>query len=284
MSPDHVAQCAQLAMLIELSSTPKPGNIDRCHDFHDATFQHFLASAVSAYPIFKMAAAGGTRFGQLLLGAIKSWRGWNIKGNTHFGSLVLMIPLAISAGRSDEAPQDLKKELGCVLRETTLQDAIDFYSAFELAAARVIEVERFSLKDHDAKEHLQKQSLNLLDLMLLSKEHDLIAREWSTDYCTCFVLSDALLKSVAKNGLNVGVARTYLKALAEAPDSLVRAKFGLEKAVEVSLRARKALDDTTMAEAEELDRELLAEDINPGATADIIAAALFIALLRGLRF
>ncbi|HPR67380.1 MAG TPA: triphosphoribosyl-dephospho-CoA synthase, partial [Methanothrix sp.] len=46
-SPDRVAQAAQLAMLIELSSSPKPGNVDRGHDFEEIKFHHFLISAVS---------------------------------------------------------------------------------------------------------------------------------------------------------------------------------------------------------------------------------------------
>ena len=53
MSPDHIAQCAELAMLFELSSSPKPGNVDRCHDFSDIGFHQFLVSAVSAYPVFR---------------------------------------------------------------------------------------------------------------------------------------------------------------------------------------------------------------------------------------
>ena len=56
--PDRTAQCAVLAMLFELSSSPKPGNVDRCHDFSDIGFHHFLASAVSSYPVFRKAAMG----------------------------------------------------------------------------------------------------------------------------------------------------------------------------------------------------------------------------------
>jgi len=67
MSPDRVAQCAQLAMLFELSSSPKPGNVDRCHDFSDIGFHHFLVSSVSAYPVFRKAAQGKGSVGSLIL-------------------------------------------------------------------------------------------------------------------------------------------------------------------------------------------------------------------------
>ena len=39
---DFIAGSAELAMLLEVSATPKPGNIDRTHDFEDMTYEHFL--------------------------------------------------------------------------------------------------------------------------------------------------------------------------------------------------------------------------------------------------
>jgi triphosphoribosyl-dephospho-CoA synthase len=284
MSPDEIAQCAQVAMLIELSSSPKPGNVDRCHDFIDLTFQQFLVSAVSAYPVFRKAAAGEGRIGRLLLDAVRSWRFWNIPGNTHFGSLVLMIPLCVAAERCVENIERLEEELTEVLKETSVEDALDFYAAFELAEARVANVPRFSLKDPAWHEELQSQGKILLDLMKLSRDHDLIAREWSSGYKRSFQMADRLAEKVKSRGLAEGVVRIYLEALSEEPDSLVLAKFGEEKAKEVSLRAKLALEDETLESARKLDRELLDEDVNPGSTADLIGASLLISLLRGLRF
>jgi triphosphoribosyl-dephospho-CoA synthase len=281
--PDRVAQCAQLAMLFELSSSPKPGNVDRCHDFSDIGFHHFLVSAVSAYPVFRSAAlgeSGRSLVGSLILKGVHAWRDWNISSNTHFGSLVLMIPLAIAAGR--EGP--LRDELISVLNVTTVEDSLDFYRAFSLAGARIADVEDFSLADSAFEEKLCQEGKTLLDLMRRSQGHDLIALEWATYYERSFMLADHLEERVARQGLNEGVARTFLEALAEKPDSLVQAKFGALKAKEVSLKARLALEDMTLETARRLDQELLAEDINPGSTADLIAASLFISLLKGMKF
>jgi len=41
--PDFIAGSAELAMLLEVSATPKPGNVDRTHDFEDVTYEHFLS-------------------------------------------------------------------------------------------------------------------------------------------------------------------------------------------------------------------------------------------------
>lgn len=284
MSPDEIAQCAQAAMLIELSSGPKPGNVDRCHDFIDLTFQQFLVSAVSAYPAFRKAAAAEGRIGQLLLDAVRSWRFWNIPGNTHFGSLVLMIPLSVAAGRCAENMDLLEEELTEALNETSIDDALDFYAAFELAEARVANVPLFSLSDPTWHEKLQSQGKTLLDLMNLSQDHDLIAREWCSGFKRSFQIADRLAERVKSQGLAEGVVRTYLEALSEEPDSLVLAKFGEEKAKEVSFRAKLALEDETLASTRKLDREFLDEDVNPGSTADLIGASLLISLLKGLRF
>jgi triphosphoribosyl-dephospho-CoA synthase len=280
MSPDHVAQCAELAMLFELSSSPKPGNVDRCHDFSDISFHQFLVSAVSAYPVFRKAALGQESVGSLILEGVKAWRNWNIITNTHFGSLVLMVPLALAARR----PGDLEREVAGVLRNTTVQDAIDFYTAFDLAGARVTDVDEFSLKDKSSNEQLRLKCKTLLDLMLLSKDHDLIAREWSTNYERTFRISKRLATLIEIHGLNKGVVRAYLEALAEVPDSLICAKFGLEKARQVSFQANNALNDATLDEARKMDCDLVANDINPGSTADLIAASLFIFLLNDLGF
>ncbi len=120
--------------------------------------------------------------------------------------------------------------------------------------------------------------------MQLSKSHDLIASEWSNNYERSFQLADVLKETVPELGINKSVVRTYLIALADKPDSLVRAKHGLSKAASVSSSAKKALEDSTLESARKLDLELLAEDVNPGSTADLIASALFISLLKGLRF
>ncbi len=282
--PDRTAQCAVLAMLFELSSSPKPGNVDRCHDFSDIGFHHFLASAVSSYPVFRKAAQGLGRPGSLILEGVQAWRTWNLSSNTHFGSLVLMIPIALAAGTASREGGDLEEELAGILGGTTVQDAIDFYRAFESAGARVTEVELFSLLDRGSENALCQSEKTLLELMRLSMGHDIVAREWATNYRRSFLLAKRLAEQTEKFGLNECVVRTFLEALAEVPDSLISAKFGPEKARQVSRQAALALADSTLETARQMDCDLLSQDINPGSTADLIAASLFISLLRNLRF
>ncbi len=311
--PDRIAQSAVLAMLLELSSSPKPGNVDRCHDFSDIGFHHFLASAISSYPVFRQAAAGtaeaagtcrnspekgkfegeapsrkytdisgtdASAVGFLIFQAVSAWQDWNLLSNTHFGSITLMMPLALAAARSG----DLREEVCQVLAGTTVADAIEFYKAFRLAGARVKDVQKFSLNDDGWQESLRMSGKTLLDLMRLSCGHDLIAREWSSGYERTFLLADRIDEQTKQWGINDGVVRVFLQALWEEPDSLICAKFGADTARQVSEMAGSAFFDKTLKTARELDADLLEKDINPGSTADLIAAALFISLLRGLRF
>jgi len=249
----------------------------------DLGFHQFLVSSVSAYPVFRKAAQGKGSVGSLILEGVAAWREWNLCSNTHFGSLVLMLPLACAAG-IDRPEERLHENLARILQGTTVQDAVDFYEAFHMAGARVAEVEEFSLRDPRSAERLHQDKKTLLDLMRLSQGHDLVAKEWSTNYERSFLLAKRLTERIGKIGLNDGIVMTFLEALNEIPDSLICAKFGPKKAHQVSLRAGEALQDPTLDLARQMDRELLAEDVNPGSTADLIAASLFISLLKGLRF
>ena len=49
------AERAQLAMMLEVCAYPKPGNVDRCHDYPDTRLEHFLASTIFARSAFEEA-------------------------------------------------------------------------------------------------------------------------------------------------------------------------------------------------------------------------------------
>jgi triphosphoribosyl-dephospho-CoA synthase len=215
-----------------------------------------------------------------ILEAVREWRSFGLSGNTHFGEVTLLVPLVTAAGRGGV----LEEELNSVLDASTTEDAISFYQAFQLSGARVAEVKDFSLKDPSASTRLQLQEKTLLELMRLSQGHDLIAKEWSTGFKRIFELSRMLSQKVEEGGWNDGVSLTFLEALSSEPDTLVQAKFDRFKAEEVSLRAAKVLQDKyPLNQAKKLDEALLEEGINPGSTADMIGAAIFIALMKGLR-
>ena len=81
----------------------------------------------------------------------------------------------------------------------------------------------------------------------------------------------------------------YLAILAEVPDTLIARKNGMAVAEDVSrargarLAAGGSLTEPGRARVAELARELGGEAhaLNPGTTADIVAASLFVFLIEG---
>ncbi len=85
------------------------------------------------------------------------------------------------------------------------------------------------------------------------------------------------------------MVETFLTLLAAAPDTHVARRAGEEVAADVSRRARGALDAGGVRTApgrraiDEMDRALRdpRHIRNPGTTADLTAAAIFVVLLEG---
>jgi triphosphoribosyl-dephospho-CoA synthase len=89
--------------------------------------------------------------------------------------------------------------------------------------------------------------------------------------------------------INSAIVETYLHLLSRHPDSLIVRKSGSEKALEVSGRAAEVLshrgEPGFMDEVRKLDEELWSGGgrLNPGTTADLTAASIFVQLLTGWR-
>ena len=282
------AENAQLALLLEVSGTPKPGNVDRHRDLGDLRFEHFMAGAVGAADGLRRAEAGdpiGPAFEDAVAG-MATQQG----GNTQFGCLLLLVPL-VRAAASDALTPDGVTEL---VEATTVDDAISFYRAFEHVDVAVsdppenadaLDVRRGSA----AATTLRERGLTLYDIMELSADPvdgipDGNAREWVTGFERAFDAADRLL--AAEGPVGDRTARVFLELLAEEPDTLVAITHDEATAQTVSNRAAAVAADIAagddLSAAEELAEEFVDAGYNPGTTADLTAAALFIALERGL--
>ena len=316
-----IARCAQLAMLLEVSASPKPGNVDREHNYSDTCFEHFLASSVSVYPVLELAARSRNGIGVLIRSAVCESSAWQQGGNTHFGAFLLLIPLSMAAGElfdsrkkahfklSPDEFEDLAVRAHAFVRATDCEDAVEFYKAFEMAGVRVNSVDEFSLGDPESTTELREQEVTLYELMEISKGYDLIANEWTLGFGRCLEGAKSIIEfmqainSGAENqvlncsgtGINEAIVYTFLKLLSRHRDTFIQTKFDTDTADYVSSRAGEILSAwekpsmtrdiaSLLPAVQEFDHELLKKRINPGSTADIIIAGLFIALLGGLRF
>jgi len=275
-----VAAAAQLACLLEVSA-PKPGNVSPGASFRDVTFEDFLASAVAIGPA--LAIAGERPLGATIRAAVEATARW-APSNTNLGLVLLLAPLARAALRFPEGPTPLRARLAAVLADTTVADAGDAYAAIRLASPG-------GLGRVDEQDVTATPTATLRDVMVLARDRDAIAREYATDFGTTFDVGRPALDGALDSGLGWrdAVVQTYLTLLATSPDTHIARKLGTEAAVAVQQRARTVRDAGGVRTAAgraaiaALDRELRddANTLNPGATADLTGAAIFVVLLEG---
>jgi len=260
------ADRAQLAMMLEVCAFPKPGNVDRCHDYPETRLEHFLASTILARPALERAERGGGSVGELILDAVEN-TSVHSGGNTHFGAFLLLVPL-ISGGDIPGACR--------VVAGTTVDDAVLFYKAFGKTRVRVLSNDALDVNDPGAVEEIRKREMTLYDVMLYSARNDMVAREWINGFALTRRGADLLHSYGGGSGAVVG---TFIELLSTEPDTFVIKKHGKDTAWEVMKKAREVRDG--IRDISGFDQECIDAGINPGSIADIIIASLYIALGEG---
>jgi triphosphoribosyl-dephospho-CoA synthase len=153
------------------------------------------------------------------------------------------------------------------------------------------ESEDLDLRDPGSIESIKNRGITLYNLMNISSGYDLIAREWVEGFPETRV-SAVRLRELYDSGadLNDAIVQTFLELLATRPDTFVQVKFGrnisesvVSEAGWIVLGIHQSGFARNLGKIEAFDRKLITTRVNPGSTADIIIAALFIALLGGLR-
>jgi triphosphoribosyl-dephospho-CoA synthase len=261
--------CAQLACILEATAR-KPGNVHRFVDFDDATYLHFLLSAAAiARPM-----DGSDDVGVTVLKSVEATRHL-VNTNTNLGMILLLVPLTVARRDADEAGA-LRHHLRRVLASLTVDDARRVYAAIRL-------VKPGGLGESAEQDVADEPTVTLLDAMRLAAVRDSVARQYANDFAEVFGVAVPALRSAIFEGRSTesAIIHAYLTVLSRVPDTLIARKLGNETAVEVS---RRAVDVLSGAEPiESFDAWLRADGRrrNPGATADLITAALFISLADG---
>ena len=283
-----VVAAAQLACLLE-ASAPKPGNVSPGRHFADVRYEDFLASAAAIGGPF--AGAAGRPLGATVRLAVEATSQWT-RANTNLGIVLLLAPLvraglacaAGGAGDGGIAPSGLRAALGRVLAETTVSDAAEVYRAIRLASPG-------GLGRAASQDVGDEPTLPLLDVMRLAADRDGVAREYATTFAVTFEEGAPALAQARRDGLpwDDAVVETFLRLLASRPDTHIARRAGQAKAAEVSQRAAAALEAGGVRTApgrrtiEDADRAMRdpRNRANPGTTADLTAAAIFVVLCGG---
>lgn len=268
--PKDVPLHIQTACLWEATAR-KVGNVHRFADFTGTTYLDFaLSAAAVAKPLDR--AMYGWPFGRVLLEAVTETR--RVCGqNTNLGILLLLLPLLYCDENHYAIPRFLAK--------LDLAATRDVYAAIRAANPG-------GLGDAAEQDVKAEPTVALLDAMKLAADRDLIAKQYANGYADVFEVGvPAFLDAFTKHGgIEAAVIACQFAWLAAFPDSLIARKCGPAVAADVQQRAKHVLAlgglDTTEGRAAgvELDRHLRSDGhrLNPGTTADLVTACLFVAL------
>lgn len=262
----RAAERAQLAMMLEVCAYPKPGNVDRCHDYQNTRLEHFLASVIFARPALEEAEAGTGRIGEIIRHAVRDTN-CHEGGNTHFGAFILLIPLIYGKG----IPGALT-----AIEKTDVSDAVAFYKAFAMTAVKMNATDDLDVHDPHTLTIIRDREITLLEVMRHSAANDMVAREWVTGFPLTRRGAD-LLRQFGPG--RQAIVNTFLTLLASETDTFIIKKHGTAVAEETLLHAREVLD--CKRALVDFDADCIERDINPGSIADILIASLFIALGEG---
>jgi triphosphoribosyl-dephospho-CoA synthase len=264
--PGSRGWCVGAACILE-ASAPKPGNVHPGAGFPDLAHEDLVAAGIAIAPVMDQAPA--TPLGRTILAAVEaSCR--VTRSNANLGIVLAIAPLA-AAEAFDRVPQ--------VLSGLGPADAADVWRAIALAQPG-------GMGTSDRHDLRKAPPTDLLAAMRAAAHRDQIARLWATGYADLFTgpVADLAAEVAAGSELDDAIVRTHLRQLAREPDTLIVRRHGADVGADVSRRAREVLaagaDWRPAATA--FDHALrFPKRVNPGTTADLIAAAVYILLREG---
>jgi len=292
---NKVTQNLTLACLLE-ASVPKPGNVSPVHAFHNTRYEHYLAGSVAVGLTLGKLASPDFNFsvGWSVFQAVKNNLQIQSGGNTHLGIILLLAPLAKAAKEKVETPDQLRNNLRKVIQNLDSVETEYYFKAINMAnPGGLLPVKELDVRDYSTLKIIQEQKLPVIDFMKVSKDHNSVSYEYVTDFSLTFELGLPYLTRLQAADepfvVNKAVLLVYLKFLSERLDTLVMGKFDKKTADNVKAEAKNIFElyennePHAQAQLEKFNNDLNSRKINPGMTADLTAATLFVALMMGLK-
>jgi triphosphoribosyl-dephospho-CoA synthase len=292
------------------ASAHKPGNVNVVTDFDNTRYEHFLASAVAAAPALELGAQRGIEFskgkisfdkagvGEIIKRCITEIAAWQHGGNTLLGTIILLSPMSVAAGMTANdvnfRPSILRKNMQLLVENTTAQDAVDVYDAIDIASPSGLgKAPDLDVNDPKSKSRILEDKIPLYDVFKIAEPYDTICSEYVNNFHVTFDLAYPALSKHLKtlSDPSAAIIQSFLEVLAEIPDTFIARKTSPRKALEVSKEAKKivnlggVMNPKARKNLEKLDMRLRKQSnlLNPGTTADIVAAGLAVCILKGYR-
>ncbi len=267
--------CTALACSLE-ASAPKPGNVYPGANFDDLSYDELIRASAAIAPVMQRAA--GQPLGRTILDAVTASRRVT-RSNANLGIVLAIAPIAAVSDDAIAATPFRPESIAAVLATLSPADATSVWRAIALAQPG-------GMGGRDTWDVAGPAPDHLLAAMHAAATYDQIAHLWAHGYQTlCNGLVRDLLEELhAGHTLGDAIVRSHLRQLAREPDSLIARKHGLECAADVSARAACVLaqTDNWREATADFDRHLRwPVRLNPGTTADLLAAGLYILLIDG---
>ena len=253
----------------------KPGNVSLCAPGHGMTARDFLVSAREALPALISPQPVGRRVRQAVAATRTA-----VGCNTNLGIVLLLAPIAAAAAHGG----GLQASLAQVLEDLTEADARECFAAIVMAQPA-------GLGQADAADVREAPQITLLEAMQLAATRDRIALQYASGYADVFATMEVIRELRARwRSLAWAVTAGFLDLLSSFPDSHIQRKHGPAAAARVQARvsslasAVKACENprSFLPAMKQLDRELKADGINPGTSADLTVASVAALLLSEL--
>jgi len=283
IAPVNIADLVKSACMLEVLA-PKAGNVHPGAGFADTDWLDFVRSASAIAPV--MARADKLGVGGAVLEGVRRTQA-AVGRNTNLGIILLLAPLSLAASRCGTSCSAavLRRETVRVVREARLADSRKIYRAIALAKPG-------GLGRAERGDVASQRVLPMAEAMTLAAPRDQVARQWAGGFADVFeTLAPAIEAAMASGetfeGMLDSIANVHLRWLATEPETLIARKCGEKVAASAMRRARSAVDAGLHTQigkrrAAALDRWLRADGNrrNPGTAADLLAAAIFVALWR----
>ncbi len=259
----------------------KPGNVSVHSPGHRMQAEQFVASAQAAVgPLCERGARVGVRIEAAMAAT------WHAVGcNTNLGILLLCAPLAAAAERDGarRSAAALRAAVADVLGALDVEDARAAYRA-------IAQANPGGLGDAPEQDVHDEPTLGLRAAMALAASRDRIARQYTDGFAEVFEIGAALAApgfalmsgragdppDAATGAL---VQRIFLGYLASGADSHIVRKHGEALAQTVMSAAQGWRSHAAPARDPRFthwDESLKAQGINPGTSADLTVATLFL--------
>jgi triphosphoribosyl-dephospho-CoA synthase len=272
-SRDSLKSQVELACLLEVAAA-KPGNITPTRDFSDTTYTDMVRSALALGPAFARRRARVRSVGQLIADGVHATS--RVAGtNTNLGIVLMFAPL-VRAQATRPAGETLQAATERTLHQLDVDDAVAAFAAIARASPGGL---------GEAPEHDVRAPARVSLREASAAHRDSVASEYESGYAIVFGSALPALAEELRTGTPTldAIVSVYMRLLASRPDTLIARKAGAAAAQAVSVGAREVLDGTRSLA--DFDASLRGPDhrLNPGTTADLVAATLLVALLTGMK-